>query len=456
MKTLMKIQVLLLSSMLLSGAVMAQSAIDKIKQDEKYGKDEESRLTCAQNLSSMAEYVEVNALDLAYEPWLYCYINCPASRKNIYIMGAKIIKYKIENAANDEEKNAFIDTLMQMYDKRAKYNFCSQSEADGKKGIDLMKYRLDDLQIAYGYLQSSVENADPKKMDDAVPVYLLNASNALYQAGKIEGAQLVTDYMNAMKQLEAKIDATTKEFLKKRTRNAMEKVEKIFSESGAADCPTLINIFTPKYEADKDNLELMKKIRDLLSATGCDDSELYGIIAVGIYEKEPSASAAAALAKRFNTEGDAAKASEYFNKAIELEIDAEAKSGYYFELARLAMKDEDYPKVRSLALKAIENKADYGDAYILIGSAYVASKCGATPVQKGALYWVAVDKFQKAKIVDPSVAEKADNLIKQYKKYFPMREKVFMEISNYKEGMSYKVGCWINESTTVRTNTTKN
>jgi hypothetical protein len=62
--------------------------------------------------------------------------------------------------------------------------------------------------------------------------------------------------------------------------------------------------------------------------------------------------------------------------------------------------------------------------------------------------WAAIDKWQQAKQADPTYAEEADRLIKQYRKYMPSQEDIFMR--NIKEGSTFKVPCWIQENTKVR------
>ena len=65
------------------------------------------------------------------------------------------------------------------------------------------------------------------------------------------------------------------------------------------------------------------------------------------------------------------------------------------------------------------------------------------------VFWVAVDKFQKAKMVDPDVTEDANKLIASYSKYFPTKEEIF-DLPELHEGESFTVAGWIRESTTCR------
>ena len=63
-------------------------------------------------------------------------------------------------------------------------------------------------------------------------------------------------------------------------------------------------------------------------------------------------------------------------------------------------------------------------------------------------YYAAIDKLQRAKSVDPSVAEKANELIRTYSAYVPKDEDLFF--LGLKKGNSVTIGGWIGETTTIR------
>jgi hypothetical protein len=98
----------------------------------------------------------------------------------------------------------------------------------------------------------------------------------------------------------------------------------------------------------------------------------------------------------------------------------------------------------------LELKPNDGSALILIGDAYAvgAASCGDNELTKKAAYWASVDKYIQAKRVDPSVLEIAEKRISSYSQYYPTTETIFFH--GLKEGDSYRVECWINETTTIR------
>jgi hypothetical protein len=99
-------------------------------------------------------------------------------------------------------------------------------------------------------------------------------------------------------------------------------------------------------------------------------------------------------------------------------------------------------------MQAIKMNANCGKAYILIGDLYANSgaKCGgdALPYDYN---WAAADKYARAAAVDASVADLARE--KRAKLKFPSEQDKFQR-GLTTIGAVYTVGCWIQETTTVR------
>ncbi len=87
-------------------------------------------------------------------------------------------------------------------------------------------------------------------------------------------------------------------------------------------------------------------------------------------------------------------------------------------IALLLFEQNAYSKARQYCQKALEVNPNYGNAYLLIGKMYAATSKSVFPndgVLARAAYNAAIDKFEKAKQVDPSVAEEANTLISSYR-----------------------------------------
>jgi tetratricopeptide (TPR) repeat protein len=416
-------------------------------ENPKYGPDSISRTECAKNLSNMSSYVKVNMPDYAYSSWRYCFHNCPAASKNIYIMGAKILKHKIENSANEELANRYIDTLMILYDQRIKY-YGQEGYVLGWKGVDLLKYRPEEMKTGYDYLKESLDIMK-SRAEEGVAITLMQATNALYKDKVICEDEVIHTYIKINDYLNERLNS--KEASEK-TEIAIDNVEKIFAACGAANCETLESIFLPKFKTGLEDVETLKNISDILENNNCTESDLYLNVLVELFNVEPAAYTAKRIAPLYHLRGDYENSTLYIKKALQLETDDAAKAKLYIYLAQICKDNlKDYSLARSYAYEALKLNDKFGEPYLLIGDAYVASskECSESEFEQRAVYWAAVDKYEKAKYTDPSISNKAEKLIDRYSDHFPLKEETFFH--GYVDGQEYLVGCWINEKTIVRT-----
>jgi tetratricopeptide (TPR) repeat protein len=414
-------------------------------ENPKYGTDSASRMECAKNLSTMSEFVKIDLYDRAFGSWKYCFNNCPSASKNIYLYGSKILKHKIENTDNEEDQKKFVEMLMALYDQRIEH-YGQEGYVLGIKGIDLLRYDKENIRDGYNYLKSSVETSKERSLD-AVLVTFIQTSYVLFAQGELTAEEFADNYFMDVEYLEQKL--SKKESAQ--TTKALETVEKIFMDSKAPNCEMLIGYFSPRFESNPEEIETLKKITTYLREFECTESELFANAAENLFAKEPTAESAYNLAKLFYAKEDFDKSKEYYLQAIEYSTDDEAKAKYYYELgAVMNTHYKDYVQAKKYASKALELKPNWGDPYILIGNAYASGNksCG-NEFQQSAVFWAVVDKYIKAKNVDPSVESRANDLIARYSNYFPNNEETFFQ--GLKDGDSYTVDCWINETTTVRT-----
>ena len=447
----MKKYILLLSILFFSCAIKLQAQPNlNIHLDPKYGPDSLSRMECANNLSTMSEFMKINLYDYALPSWKEVFDKCPASSRNIYLYGVRIYRELLAKEKNPSRQQELIDTLMLIYDRRIE-NFGQEGMVTGRKGLDLLKYRQDEIEQAHGFLEKSVK-LSKNKSEEAVLITYMQTTVVLFKSGKLNAQAVIDNYLEVTDILEAKINSGDND--NDQATAALANTDLIFSESGAGSCEDLINIFTPKFEESQNNIDLLKKITSLLLKRNCEDSDLFADASENLYKLESSAEAAYNLSKLFIKREEYNKAAEYLIKAIELQTNNEDKSSYYYQLALIEFtKFEQYSKAREHALKASELKPGWGDPYILIGNLYASSSklCGENEFEKSTVFWAAVDKYIKAKSIDESKTAEANELINRYTQYFPNVEDAFFY--GFQEGQDYTVGCWINEKTKIRTRT---
>ncbi len=413
------------------------------------------------------EYYE-NAL----QPWRIAFNDCPQTTKNLYIDGIKLYKYLIlkygKLAKKDKENRAeyltraaeCIDTIMLIYDRRIE-NFNQEGFVLGLKGYDLYNYKHkipEAVEEAYGYMKKSVELLK-HKTDPALLVVFMQTTIAQYKNEKLTQKDVVENYSTCMSHLELQLEHETRKSKIKKIKTSMDNVETLLTEGGDPDCETLVSIFEPKFKETPEDADLLKKITSLLDKMKCEDTRLFFDAAENLYKIEPSHKAAANLAKLSVKKEDFTKALSYFDEAIKLlkdsltsTDDSTKLADYYSDAASILLsKQHRYAQVRNYCYEALKYRPNWGKPYLLVGNAYAASKnsCGSNAFEKKAVYWAAVDKFIKAKAVDPDVTEDANKFIGMYSSQYPNNEDAFFY--GYTDGKPYTVGCWINEKTTVRT-----
>jgi len=417
-------------------SVITQGAYAQIN----YGTDSATCVTKYQIYRN--DYKNENYED-ALKSWRWVFHNCPQFNEYIFSNAPKIIYHQIKK--NDNNKSAYIDTLMMVYDQRIQY-FGRESLVLGKKGIDLLKYNSSKYEEAYEMLRKSVESLGNSSSPTAIVSYFKSITIMEKKTDQFEKQDVLNAYVFLVDVIDYNLLNNQK--YEKNYKIALTNVENMFTPY--ASCEDLINVFQSKFEEGKEDVNFLKKITLLLSKKHCTDNELYFSAATLMHQLEPSASSAYEMGNMNVAKKNYSVATDYFNQAIKLEEDNEKKSQYYLQLSYAYQMNGSYSSARSAANSAASLRPNWGEPYLRIGDIYVssASSCG-DGFDRATVYWVAVDAFMKAKSVDEVLREKANKRVSTYSKYFPTKENCFF--NDLQSGDSYKVKCWINTSTRVRT-----
>jgi hypothetical protein len=417
----------------------------------RYGSDS---LTCIMNISLYREFFKQwKASDYKSEtvndviaPWRWVFLNCPKGTQNTYIDGVKIVSYLIDNAKDPALKDKYIDTLMMVYDQRITY-FGKEGYVLGRKGVDLFTYRPTDTEKIYKDLKKSVE-LEGDNSAGPVLVWYMNAAVNMAKEGKADSVVIFETYDIASEIIDHNIKKNeTVPEEKKNWEIIQGNIELILEPF--ASCPDLVSIYRKKFTETPDDVELLKKINNILDEKKCQNDPLYFETTKRLYELEPSPASAYMIGKMLLNEGKYSEAIDYLKEAEKMgDTSALQKSYKYISQAYRALNN--FPSSRTYALKSAALNPHDGDPYLVIGDLYAesAKDCGDNELTQRVAYWVAVDKYYKAKQVDPELADEADKRINAYSVYFPTASTIFFY--NLKEGDTYKVECWINEETKIR------
>ena len=235
-------------------------------------------------------------------------------------------------------------------------------------------------------------------------------------------------------------------------------IEKILSP--LLTCDKLGRIYNEEsFATNKDDIEWLKRAGNMLQKermddngemTSCIDLPVFIKIAETLYDVEPSALAARKMAKLDVMKEDWAMAKKYYLEAIEQEDDLRRKANDYMGLAYVNNKMGLSGSAKSNCLAAGQLRKNWGNPYLYLATIYAeaAGDCGSNAVEKNAVYWSAINKLSYARSIDPEVADKATKLISAYSQAVPDKGVAFQ--LGYKEGDQVRIGCWVNETVTVK------
>ena len=435
--------------LLITVAALSLLGSGKVSAQGKYGPDSTE---CIKYLSYYTEYYKQKNYDAALPNWRQAYKYCPpTARYSMLSDGTTLLRNLIQkNQHNPVYKSQLIDSLMTIYNQRVEFWPKYATSSLNNKALDMYNYLKDEPQKL---LEGLTEVVAQTKANTRPNIFLFQISTAvdLYKTGLLDPEEVINIYETGiayLNQITPKNDVEARSVEKTKTD-----FESVFITSQVASCDNLIALFTPRYEADSQNLELSKNIVRMMSMTeGCMDNDLFLNAVQTVYTLEPSYSSAYYLYRLYSSRGDFDNAVKFMEEAIASEESgATEDANYYFELAAFCFKNGKSVKAYESAQKAVElDAAVAGKAYMLMGTIWGSTICGGNEIERRAPYWVAVDFMNKAKNADPALTEEANNYIRQYSAYYPQTAEAFMY--DVTDGQSYTVSCGgMRAVTTVRT-----
>lgn len=414
---------------------------------QKWGSNPEDSVDCLANTSVYTDLYKNKDYAGAYTAWRQVVNKCPSSSKNLYIRGVTILKVKYNAAKTEADKNAIVKELMALYDTRIKY-FGEAGDNLGRKALDLEQLKGKKAVAEYYPIYAEAIRQGGEQLDAAFVYKFFDATLTYVQAGQGD-ASLVIDAYDQVSDLLEKDEINNPDKAQE-IDGYMASVEAGFSPY--ATCEQLVSIYTKKFDANPDDVELMKKITNIMRKKNCTDEPLFFKASEKLHALDPSPNTAFLMAqmcynkKRF---GDAAK---YCNEAISGMTDAGDKYRAYILLGMSYDGQNSYSAARNAYRNAADIQPNNGEPYLMIAQLYGSNARSVDDGMGGSsAYWAAVDKCIKAKNVDGSAktVEAANKLISIYSAHYPKQDKAFM--LDLIDGHGFTVPGWIGEGTTVRT-----
>ncbi|MBQ9638199.1 MAG: hypothetical protein IJV22_01410 [Bacteroidales bacterium] len=427
---------------------------------QKWGKTPEDSVDCFQNTSFYQQHYKMKDYIGAYDPWKIVLQKCPANNKNIYIRGAVILKAKINAAKTAEEREVYFQELMHMYDLRIQY-FGEAVDVLAKKALEVEQLKGPSaVNMYYPIYDSAIKLSISSKVDidaqyaykyfEATERYVKANAVATEGTPAVDPSLVVDNYDIVSEILEQKLRNERDSVKADQIQKYIINVENVFSPY--ASCEQLTNIYQKKFEAAPNDLELLKKITDILDRKKCSGEELYFKATEKMHELAPSPATARRMGVMCYNKKQYNQAINYLQEAAKDLEDEREKYQAYIVLGHAYSENNSYSAARAAYRNASRIDPSKGEPYLHTARLYAKSARSIDDGLGGAsAYWAAYDEAVRARNIDnsPENVEKANELTSRYGAYFPKKEKAFD--LDLVDGQSFTIPGWIGEHTIVRT-----
>jgi tetratricopeptide (TPR) repeat protein len=408
------------------------------------------------------DYMKSNRLDEALPIWRQAFTMAPASNgrvKSQFDDGVKLYKYLYEKETDAKKKKLWVDTIYMIYDKRS-YCFGEEAYVNGLKAFDGYYYfgAYFDSDTVFQWFKKHVDvkgirsdyfvvNPFAKMLYDKVTQETLQKDEGLHYAKLVN--QIVEHGITTCKEKQCETWKIINDYAPVQME-LLEGVEDFY------DCDYYVEKYYNLYRQYPDSCDIINIACARLNRGGCDPdrSELKTLAEVKS-KKCYTAPESPGLAKQgydAYTRGKYKEAIQKFEQFADESDDKGIKAKYYLLISKIYYGDlKNFSRSRQYAREAARFRPNWGEPYMLIGKLYASSGplCGpGTGWDSQVVTWVAIDQFQYAKSVDPSVTAEANQWIARYSQYMPSSEDLFFR--SIKKGSKYFVPCWIQEETVVR------
>lgn len=435
----MKCAKILVSAVL---TVVGLSAYAQDLSDPKYakwGETLEERKENILNSSYLKEEINNHNFDSA-SGYLHKLIEkCPAASENIYVNGTKLYKQRINRAQTLAEKNAYVDSLLWLYDVRLE-NFGTH-RTRGKdyilerKAREYLTYKESDREGIRNAFEAAIAaqvEATGKADPEVLAIYFKNLCDD-YSNDVVDAMTVVSAYDGNAKYFEG-IAPEQEEF--------KDQFEKCFAMSGAASCENIEKIFAKKIADAPEDETVIAQAMDLMTRAKC-ESDFFLSVGEKYYAMKPLSNTAMRLAEVFQNRKEYEKANQYLREALAKATEDAERENLLVRIGILEVTTNDYRDAVEAFREAQKINPEDGLIYYFLPQCYVFGAKNCNGFAKDATFWVAYDMLQKAiPLLEgdyPEFAANAKSLAATYRSAFPTTEECFF--NELSEGSTYTVNC---------------
>lgn len=404
-------------------SAMAQDVNFDDPRYAQWGENAEQRKANMLNSQFLKEAVDNRNYELASGYLNILIKECPAASMNIYTNGAKLYKNMINRASTPELREAYVDSLLWIYDVRLE-NYATHAKYGkayilDRKAREFYAYRSDQREQVRDMFNQAVIAAEEQYGNTDLELATIYFSNVVedFTNGLLDSDAVLAEY----ERFSPAFDAAEGEGLEFK-----EQFESLFGNSGAASCENLEIIFGKKLEANPNDETLLNRAMTLMARANC-SSDFFFDVTERYYAIKPSSETALFLAQGFQTRGEYDKALKYLEESLSVETDPAEKEKLYVRVGMINLSQKNFTSAMDAAREIKNLNPENGYAYFILGQCYAASaNCSELKCQ--AVNWVAYDTMSQAVSLlsdEPEIQRAAQSMMNRYRANFPTQEECF-------------------------------
>ena len=389
-----------------------------------------------------SDAVKMQDWQTAIPPLQWLINKAPDLNKSLYVNGSKIYDNLAKVEKDEAKKAVYVDSLMLMYDLRMKY-FGDSVNVMNRKIFKAYRYYIKDYSKSEWLLEifdKTYEISGDKVMDQNLLAYMNVIKVNKLAKKNLTDEQILGRYDVISNVVESKVNAL-KAGGKSTAKVDQQKeyVDKILTEIVDFDCDLIEQNMGPRFKANPEDINLVKRMFSFMLTGKCTDSDLFLDVAKQLERLEPNYGLAKVIGDKCLIAGNYGCATEYFNEALKYTDDGAEKAEIYIRLGKMESKRNNRPAARANYRKALAADAGNKEPYVLIGDLYYHSfeecKKMEDMVQDRLVFIAAYEMYQRG-----GDAAK----MRSAKSQFPSTEEIFT--NNFEKGQVMTVECWIKEA----------
>jgi tetratricopeptide (TPR) repeat protein len=430
---------------LISGPSLAFSQC----KDVVWPENPESKAKAEESKVLYEDALRAGQVKQAVGPLNWLLVNVPNHHVSIYINGGEIFDKLATAEKNPERKKKYIDSLMIIYDLRMK-TCGDEANVMNRKALSYLKFNANDKPAeSLQMLDKALELNGNNIMDATLVPYMQVVRLCALKLKNLTDEQVLQRYDKLMSIIDSKIQKAQSEGKPvDKLQKMKEDIDAILIQTVNVNCDFVRKNIAPKFKQSPKDIDLAKKIFSFMLKDKCTDDPLW-LQAAEVIHNDPNEPKNCSLAKNLGiiyiTKENYEKAEQFLREAQGICTEKQDKAEILLYLGSLEAKKGKKSEARELFRQAASTDGSVAkEAYEKIGDLYVNSydqcKQEKSKVDDRLVYLIAFDYYQKAG---------ATRKMATAKEGFPSRTEIFEE--NITTGTAKSVGCWINESTTIRT-----